>query len=701
MRRFVLLACLISSTPALPQTGTCEECKLVPKVLWVESTPVVPRAGQPVSYRVRLVGDPTVCRLALGDKQTDMRRVSAGIYALDTVAAKADAVDMMRPTLGQWRGYNGPQLRCFNNAIGQVFTDEVPPARLTRLAPDAQRTDFLVNLVLPAAYTGPEGTAFTINLQQVARRFYQVMADDFDMLNITVIPSFYTNRYHVNVKNTVRGLGMTQYDNSADYGSKGRLMGINVYPSGYFYDGADQGSIHEIGHQWMVHPPSGEFHDNVGAHWPLSTVATGVMGFSDITDDKDTRGQGLRLPCIFTPNNGGLRGVFSATSPYNDWELYMMGLIPPGETGTHYSFTDSALFDGLRAGRCPVTVAANQIKPVTIQDWIATAGPRVPDSTTSPKSLRVANILVTRELASADTMSFYDMFARRFEDKQSQVIVKTGITASEEPPFLAATGKRMTLSAQLTSTALPEITSVANGATFGNTVAPGSFASLFGKELAAATIGAESLPLPTTLGGVSVFVNGRRAPLYFVSPGQINFQVPWNLPVNEPDVNALTNFARYTMISVRVQRDDLPSNVALVRMQENSPGILTYGAGLAVAQDANGQLIGPDNPVARGGVATLYLSGVSRLSETPETGAAAPSDRLVSVTGNYRVSIGGLPAEVLFFGLTPGQVGLGQLNVRIPATVRAGAVGVQVSIDGPYLTYGLGVSNLATLNVVQ
>src|SRR5436305_13290330 len=75
---------------------------------------------------------------------------------------------------------------------------------------------------------------------------------------------------------------------------------------------------------------------------------------------------------------------------------------------------------------------------------------------------------------------------------------------------------------------------VLNGASFarGQAVAPGSIVSIFGTELATSLAQADTVPLSNSLGGVSVTFNGVPAPLYFVSAGQINAQIPWNVIPN-------------------------------------------------------------------------------------------------------------------------------------------------------------------------
>jgi hypothetical protein len=70
---------------------------------------------------------------------------------------------------------------------------------------------------------------------------------------------------------------------------------------------------------------------------------------------------------------------------------------------------------------------------------------------------------------------------------------------------------------------------VLNGASYTQAIVPGELVSVFGTNLSSSTNVARQLPLPTTLANTSVYLNDYSTPLFFVSPGQINFQVPWEL----------------------------------------------------------------------------------------------------------------------------------------------------------------------------
>src|ERR1700730_10491106 len=83
----------------------------------------------------------------------------------------------------------------------------------------------------------------------------------------------------------------------------------------------------------------------------------------------------------------------------------------------------------------------------------------------------------------------------------------------------------------------PVAKSVVNAASYSaGSLAPGSLATLFGSGLTTATAVAPGYPLPVSLGDANVYVNGVAAPLVFVSPGQINFQVPWETPIGPGSV---------------------------------------------------------------------------------------------------------------------------------------------------------------------
>ncbi len=161
------------------------------------------------------------------------------------------------------------------------------------------------------------------------------------------------------------------------------------------------------------------------------------------------------------------------------------------------------------------------------------------------------------------------------------------------------------------------------------------------------------------LGGVTVLVNGKAVPLYYVSSGQINAQLPVNLA---PGAAQLI-----------VQSGGLNSATVNFTVTANAPGVFTYGSLRAIAQDftgnPNGTLVGPGTPAHSGDVLVVYLTGggvVNPAGGAWTTGAVSPPG-VSPVAAPYTVTIGGVAATASYLGLTSGFIGLYQLNVQVPA----------------------------------
>lgn len=198
---------------------------------------------------------------------------------------------------------------------------------------------------------------------------------------------------------------------------------------------------------------------------------------------------------------------------------------------------------------------------------------------------------------------------------------------------------------------------VVDAAQFQATLSPGGLGSIFGSNLAPSIAGATSTPLPTELAGVSIEVDGVAAPLIFVSPNQINFQMPFEASGS-------------SSVEIRAVRDGVAGAAVQAAVATFAPQVFANpatGEPIVVRQDAS--LVDAAHPATDGDVLIVYLTGVGGLDNPPATGAATPSSPLASATAETTVTIGGQPAEVFFLGLTPGFVGLVQANIRanIPA----------------------------------
>ncbi|MGA3020064.1 MAG: beta-propeller fold lactonase family protein [Bryobacteraceae bacterium] len=202
-------------------------------------------------------------------------------------------------------------------------------------------------------------------------------------------------------------------------------------------------------------------------------------------------------------------------------------------------------------------------------------------------------------------------------------------------------------------------------------VAPGSLASIYG-AFPVTTAQAGGAPLPTNLAGLSVQFGGIQAPLSYASGTQVNVQVPWEL-------------AGQTQASVTASVGSQTSAAQQVNIATVAPGVFvmnSQGQG-AVVDALSGQLISPINP-ARAGITyiSIYCTGLGPVTNQPSTGAA-PSPGVLSETITPTVTIGDVPATVLFSGLAPTYVGLYQINAQVPATAPSGdTVPLLVSIGG-------------------
>jgi len=217
------------------------------------------------------------------------------------------------------------------------------------------------------------------------------------------------------------------------------------------------------------------------------------------------------------------------------------------------------------------------------------------------------------------------------------------------------------------------IVNSANFAPITNSVAPGEFVTLFVSNPSSVTLQAQSLPLQTNLGGVQVTVNGRAAPIYFVSPTQISLIVPYA---------TTESFATF-----RVSSNGTLSNQVTVYTTPTAPGVYTLtqnGVGNAAALHADYSLVTQDNPAKVGETLQLFVTGLGAVTPAVADGTAAPSSSLSVVNADVAVFVDSQQAQVTFKGLAPGFVALYQVNFVVPAGVSSGQVYVDVSTPDAY-----------------
>lgn len=206
------------------------------------------------------------------------------------------------------------------------------------------------------------------------------------------------------------------------------------------------------------------------------------------------------------------------------------------------------------------------------------------------------------------------------------------------------------------SVAPPRVERVVNAADLTAPVAPGSLITIFGRDLSVTNLASKEMPLPTALGESCLTVNGVAIPMLFVSPTQINAQLPF-----QTDGNVTLILRTPGGVSDNFNMIILPTAPSIFRN-----GVVgTESAIPTVVRVTNGQLVTLSNPVHRGDTLIIYLTGMGRTSPAVDAGLPAPGDPPVSVLISPEVSIGGIAMPVTFAGLSPGQIGVYQINVRV------------------------------------
>ncbi len=181
--------------------------------------------------------------------------------------------------------------------------------------------------------------------------------------------------------------------------------------------------------------------------------------------------------------------------------------------------------------------------------------------------------------------------------------------------------------------------------------------------------------------GATVVIAGEPAPIFYASNGQLNAAIPFDVMPNTSQQILVT---RDTTISVPISVDVAPAQPAVfLAPVANAPN---QGSIFAVRTTSSGQtsfLAGPSSPAAAGDTLVIYCDGLGAVNQTIAPGAAAPASPAAKTNDQPQVTIGGQTSTVAFSGLTPGLVGVYQINAVVPAGVTAGdQVPVVINISG-------------------
>lgn len=216
----------------------------------------------------------------------------------------------------------------------------------------------------------------------------------------------------------------------------------------------------------------------------------------------------------------------------------------------------------------------------------------------------------------------------------------------------------------------------------GGALAPGAWAAAYGTGLSASPQSAMAVPFPTNLQNVQLIVGGRLAPLSFVNSTQINAQIPAELTPGQ-------QFAAVAVVNGTLT---LPVTVDVVSAAP--PGVLAYPDGSLVAfHGADNSYVNANSPAHPGETLVMYVEGMGATNPPVLSGNPAPTTAPFAPTVvQPTVAVDSQNAQTTYAGLTPGSVGLYQIDFVVPPTARTGSLNVVV-------TQGTATANQTTLPV--
>jgi hypothetical protein len=407
---------------------------------YLDVNPLVVRAdgNESVALRLYTNGSVTSAELELAAGPTvSLAPAGGGAFSITLTHAQAlfgyTATDYLHNFVGFLNIYSGSTRLARLNIFVNVDDGTIPAVSIKSLGSNARSSPHLLAVHMPAADPA------TLSLFDAAKAFYQFFPDQFDFLGVVSAPQFFENRFYVAVRNNTSGIGPSLFDQTAFYGSAGRLQGVVRFPVPNLFDLANRAALHEIAHRWGVFLPGAPF-GAAQPHWPVSTLARGILGFnipgSNVGGDFSFD--------IVPLGDGTYRLVAVPQLPtYSDMELYLMGLLPAGDVGSHTVFLDQ------NQEICHNCVLHGPTLTYNAQSVVSALGPRMPAYPNSQRDFRFGTIFITTERPLTDReIAYFDYMAARGEATEP-LTFSSGFSTGTTWPFALATGGRGTLKTRI------------------------------------------------------------------------------------------------------------------------------------------------------------------------------------------------------------------------------------------------------------
>jgi len=435
---------------------------------------------------------------------------------------------------------------------------------------------------------------------------------------------------------TVAGTGSGTYSGDGGAATAAGVPGpwsVLADAAGNLYIGSM--GVRKVSPSGIISPYAGGQYGFSGDGGPATAAAT--MGINGLALDS---GNNLYLA---DTGNRRIRQVQPAVSPAISLSSTSLDfqLAATGSTPTTQTFVVSNSGQGtLNWAAAPTTTSGGawlSVSPANGNTLAGQAGATV-TVTANPSGLAAGDYYGLIQVSSPNASSQLQIVTVRF----------TIQTAGEDPPQISVGG-------------------IVSAASYAGPVAPGTLVAIFGSSFTdpGNVLLANSLPWPSNLGGTSVTIAGVTAPVFVVTPGQINAMLPFGLAVD-------------TELPIVVTRNNAVSAPQSVSMVSALPSVFTQnqtgqglGAIIILHPDGSWVLAGNGNSATAGDTLEIYCTGLGDTNPRTVAGFPATVSPLLWAIDQVTLTVGGVNVPVSYYGLVPGLAGLFQVNATLPTGIAA------------------------------